>query len=455
MEIIQNNNKLISNIIGNQIINDRVEYRPIVFMIELAVPGGFLLYNSLTKCLLFIESDELNKDEVFLFLKENWFLVPYNFEERKLANQIKSILKLLEQRKQGFSIYTIFTTMTCNARCFYCYEKHRKKLPMSDSMINKASDFIVKTHLPGVITLRWFGGEPLYNLKAIDRVSERLHSENIDFYSTMISNGYLFNDSIIIRAKETWNLKRVQITLDGTEKTYNRSKSYIYKNVNAYKRVLGNISKLIRAEIFVQIRLNVSKKNVDDILVLLDNLKQQFGCNKYLLIYCHPLIYFDAKNNIPINDDMVGMTESLNLINYKIKLLGFRSKKSQIPRGPLSNMCIADNPEAITILPDGNIGKCEHYSEDHFIGNLDSTIYDKEEINKMSESADPIPECDDCLCYPDCFLLKNCPDFSKCSVERKNFKIDDVKQQVLNTYNLYLKKKQINEDESDETEIQC
>lgn len=455
MEIIQNNNKLISNIIGNQIIDDRVEYRPIVFMIKLAVPGGFLLYNSLTKCLLFIELEEFNKDEIFLFLKENWFLVPSGFEERKLSDQIKSILKLLKQRKEGFSIYTIFTTMTCNARCFYCYEKHRKKLPMSDSVIRKASDFIVKTHLPGVITLRWFGGEPLCNVKAIDRVSERLRSENLDFYSTMISNGYLFTDSIIIRAKKSWNLKRVQITLDGTEKTYNSSKSYIYKNVNAYKRVLGNISRLISAEIFVQIRLNVSKKNIADLLVLLDNLKQQFGSNKYLLVYCYPLICFDTKNNVPINDEMVGMTESLNLINHKIELLGFRSKNSQIPKGSLSNMCIADNPEAITILPNGNMGKCEHYSEDHFIGNLDSPIYDKGEINKLSELSDRIPECDNCLCYPDCFLLKSCPDSSKCSVERKNFKIDNVKQQMLNTYNSYLKKQQITEDENDEIEIQC
>lgn len=455
MEIIQNNNKLISNIIGNQIIDDRVKYRPIKYMLKLAVPGGFLLYNSLTKSLLFIELEELNMDKLDFFLKENWFLVPADFTERKLADQIRSLLKLFNKRKTGFSIYTVFTTMECNARCFYCYEKHSKKLPMSDSIINKVSDFIIKTHLPGQIKLRWFGGEPLYNVEVINRISERLRSEKINFSSTMISNGYLFSDSLITNAKETWNLKRVQITLDGTEKTYNSSKSYIYKNVNAYKRVLDNISKLISAEIFVQIRLNVSKENVADLLELLDNLKKQFGCSKYMLVYCYPLIYFDAKNKVPINDEMVGMTESLNVINQKIELLGFRSKNSQIPKGSLVNMCIADNPEAITILPNGNIGKCEHYSDEHFIGNVDSSTYNNDELNKFSAPSDRISECNNCLCYPDCFLLKICPGSSKCSVERKNFKIDDIKQQMLNTYNSYLKKQQITDDENDETEIQC
>lgn len=455
MEIIQKNNTLISNIIGNQIIDDRVEYRLIEYMLKLAVPGGFLLYNSLTKCLLFIELEELNTDKLDFFLKENWFLVPADFAERKLADQIRSLLKLFDKRDQGFSIYTVFTTMECNARCFYCYERYSKKLPMSDSIVNKVSDFIVKTHLQGKIKLRWFGGEPLYNVKVIDRISERLSSEKLDFSSTMVSNGYLFTDSLIINAKVKWHLKRVQITLDGTERIYNRSKSFIYKNVNAYQRVIDNISKLINNEIFVQIRLNVSQENVADLLVLLENLKKQFGSNKYLFVYCFPLIRFDAKNKVPKNDEVTDMAESLKVINRKIEFLGFKSKNLKVPIGPLSNMCIADNPEAITILPSGNIGKCEHYSDEHFIGNVDSCIYDTDEVNKMSEPSDRISECDNCLCYPDCFLLKLCPGSSQCSVERKLFKIDDVRQQMLNTYNSYLKKQQINEDENDETEIQC
>ena len=67
----------------------------------------------------------------------------------------------------------------------------------------------------------------------------------------MISNGYLFNDDTIKEAKEEWQLTKVQITLDGTEQIYNRCKAYIYKDVNAYRRVIGNIHLLQDADIHV------------------------------------------------------------------------------------------------------------------------------------------------------------------------------------------------------------
>ena len=36
----------------------------------------------------------------------------------------------------------------------------------------------------------------------------------------MVSNGYLLNSEMILRAVEQWKLREIQITLDGTEEKY-------------------------------------------------------------------------------------------------------------------------------------------------------------------------------------------------------------------------------------------
>ena len=61
--------------------------------------------------------------------------------------------------------YVIFTTLDCNARCFYCYElKSKGKTPMSIETAEKVAKYII-THCPKgtEVSLDWFGGEPLFN----------------------------------------------------------------------------------------------------------------------------------------------------------------------------------------------------------------------------------------------------------------------------------------------------
>jgi len=62
------------------------------------------------------------------FLIKNWFLVPENFDEDAVISTIREkqqriINDTYLDHPKGF---TILTTSTCNARCFYCYEKNMK-----------------------------------------------------------------------------------------------------------------------------------------------------------------------------------------------------------------------------------------------------------------------------------------------------------------------------------------
>ncbi len=161
--------------------------------------------------------------------------------------------------------YTIFTTTDCNARCFYCFEKNAARIPMSPGSAEKTAGFIAGHCGGNEVSISWFGGEPLYNMEAIDIICRGLRERGIPFNSKIVSNGYLFDREIIGRAKVDWELRSVQITLDGTEDVYNKAKAYIYKGVNAFRRVIGNIHLLLDAGIAVDIRLNIDTYNADNL----------------------------------------------------------------------------------------------------------------------------------------------------------------------------------------------
>ena len=58
--------------------------------------------------------------------------------------------------------------------------------------------------------LAWFGGEPLYNAQVIDLICNDLVERGIGYESSMISNGFLFDEKLIKRAAELWRLRQIQ-----------------------------------------------------------------------------------------------------------------------------------------------------------------------------------------------------------------------------------------------------
>ena len=56
------------------------------------------------------------------------------------------------------------------------------------------------------IELNWFGGEPLFNMDVIEIIVSRIRSAGINFRGSMITNGYLLSDEIVLKAKNEWNI---------------------------------------------------------------------------------------------------------------------------------------------------------------------------------------------------------------------------------------------------------
>ncbi len=123
----------------------------------------------------------------------------------------------------------------------------------------------------------------------IDRITGRLKEAGKEFRSTAVSNGYLFNDENVEKAVRDWNLRKVQITLDGTEEVYNRAKAFIYREGSPYRVVMDNIGRLLKAGIRVNVRLNIDRYNAEDLLDLADELRDAFGGEKLFGVYSFPL----------------------------------------------------------------------------------------------------------------------------------------------------------------------
>lgn len=452
MKIINKGIELV-NIVGLQRKSTSKHYRWMSFTIQLPVDCGTLVHNVLTKEMIFLEQEEKSTLDVSDYLISHWYMVPDDFDEISFYTEILSLAKLLKKKDKNVCYYTIFTTSDCNARCFYCFEKGIKKYPMSKQVTADVAQYIIKHCGKHSVHIRWFGGEPLYNSESIDYICNALKDNGIHYVSTMISNGYLFDEKMIQKSVSLWNLKWIEITLDGTETVYNRTKSYIYKNVNAYQRVLNNIKMLVNTDIDLEIRLNVNSQNIKNLSDLVDILLKEFTGKNF---YIHPRFLYE--NTGFRNDSKPEIKEMLCRacldLEKKIQMNGF-GLKSKLDSKLMINSCMADNDNAVGILPNGDLFKCEHF-EGTIMGSIYNDTFDQSVLNKCSQRVKPIPECATCAYLPNCYLLNVClSDLKKCNDYWKHTRLDRLKQQMLNTYNSYLKEQQITDDENDEIEIQC
>jgi sulfatase maturation enzyme AslB (radical SAM superfamily) len=86
-----------------------------------------------------------------------YYYVPLAFDEVTWVNKLRRT-KNSESKDMLINGFTIFTTMDCNARCFYCYEKGQPKISMTDEIAKDTADFILKTSSNTPVDIRWFGG---------------------------------------------------------------------------------------------------------------------------------------------------------------------------------------------------------------------------------------------------------------------------------------------------------
>lgn len=460
MELLQSINKHTFAILGKQTYDFKKKYRFLYYVFKEKRDDDIILFNTLTTEGLIVKEEELNDDLVNKYLVEHWFKVEEEHDDKAMVDSVRALACAMF-RQNGIKVFTIFTTTGCNARCYYCFEAGCKTLNMTAETAKNTVEFIDKYRdKDKILTLKWFGGEPLLNTKAIDIIVDGLKEKNIKFKSTMITNGYLFDKDLIKHAKEHWNLKKAQITLDGTEDNYNKIKNYIGVKDSAYKTVLENIESLLKEGVYVPIRLNLTRDNFEDIMKLIDEIEEKFGHYKNCRVYSY-MVTPDAKKAVEnfqedgfevyngfTEDELKDLVSKWDLVQTRIDSTMSDGKFHRVNTFRRFD-CYAQVDTHININPLGKTFFCDSILDYKYAGDIDEPYKNKDDIKDLRELAEKYDKCTKCVMYPNCHKLKCCLAAEKnCPPTRFARNFNENYRQIVKNYKVYKKK-----GEKDEIEI--
>lgn len=428
----------VAGIIGRQKEKKEIPFRMSAFCVRTDCDEGVLLYHTLTGEMFLISRDETtetNRDALI----SSWFLVPEGFDEHAFADDVHKFIRMGKWPGKAVTDYTILTTTDCNARCFYCYELGISRIPMTKETAREVAGYIIRKSEQKPVKIRWFGGEPLYNRQAIETICDELNQNGISFESTMVSNGYYLDEDTIRQACSEWHLKKIQITLDGTEEIYNRTKAYIDRdNESPFLRVLNNIQTAAEAGIRVSVRLNMDAANAKDLLLLAEQLAERFDGKANISVYPALLQTFTGK--IHTYSSQNELLNSFYAIEDKLDSHGlYRDEK--LFQTIRTSRCMADSNISEVILPDGRTGRCEHFSEDMVTGSIRCEQRNADVIREWNEPL-TVPECETCALYPLCTRLKKCQwNADGCPETGRIISLRILKKQMIKAYQTKAKEK--------------
>ena len=372
----------------------------------LAVPceDGTLLYHTLNGSLVLLEAGERAEDHMDTLLPA-WFFVPEDYDENKQSRDLRALLRRLAPPAKHKTAFTILPTTDCNARCAYCFEMGDRRVSMSEQTARDTAAYIARVCGGKPVKLHWFGGEPLYNRRAIEIICAELRAAGIAFTSRMTSNAFYLDQETVETAGKDWNLKQVQITLDGTQEVYDRVKAYTDRGEESpFERVIRNIRFALDAGLEVTIVLNMEQKNAENLSLLVDELAARFGGQEKLTVRLSLL--HEIKGKISRFESEQGKTEKVLSLSQKIDKAGFATNVP-LERRIRFISCMADNPACEVILPDGRVNRCEHPTEGESVGTIYSDARD-EAITASWREHIYYPACEPCALYPCCTNTKKC-----------------------------------------------
>ena len=433
MKVVSEEENNSRRLLDDQPIEPGRMYKRLLYTIGVPCGDSYRVFNTLTGVVVELNPEEYEKfislpTEYAPWMDElinRWFIVTEDTDDLDELKSLKEFCRkyILPKREKQ---YIILPTSACNARCYYCFEYGAVHKTMTEQTADDVIKFILKDKHRKPVEISWFGGEPLVGEKIIDRICTGLKAHGLEVVSVMTSNGYLFTQEMVDKAAELWNLEAIQITIDGTEDVYNRTKDYVAvpEGISPYKRVLGNIEMLLEAGIKVTIRINVGKENINDMERLVVELKKRYENNP--LVRVCPYTIFENCGAEPT----VYKPGEIELIDEKCKEIG-RSlgrlngkRPSVLPMLRVAN-CMADNPSVVLINPDGDLGGCEHFVYEELYGNIYEGIVNEEAYNKWAEKK-VLPVCETCPLLPTCGMHNYCPLDRECNDSLRQEKMSMV-----------------------------
>lgn len=423
IKILQLPSEKINNFLTHQIVDCNTEYIDSIYLVKIYDYNDLIIENMLTGEIIVQTFPTCVEDNDFLI--KHWFKVPKNFDIYSLYKNIQNQLNVSQKNFNNYSLLSnfskaiIFSTLGCNANCYYCYEKkfRNEHYQMTEEVADDFIKLLIKNQVSS-IKISWFGGEPMFNEKIIDYLYEQLQKNNIDYSSFMITNGLLFNKEKILKAKNKWNLKSLQITIDGIEEDYEKIKQVPRGSFNL---LINNIRYFLKEKINVHIRLNLGKDNYYSLRKLIKILADNFSKDNRFSISVHELFGDEFEVNTYPNLKKLNLYIESFFNNFQWRNLHWKEYG-----------CMADGDTTITILPDGKVGLCEHNAFYDYYSDLKRSFYNINIVNKYAAYSDR-EECQLCTLRPGCIYNNNCPadGGNNCNFNRVQFLLFSKKKNLI------------------------
>ncbi len=345
--------------------------------------------------------DIFSDDEIRILIKNGILINDNVFELENILNRKK------ELENSDSSSYTIALTQNCNAHCYYCYqsenvfEKNRK---LTKKDYDRIVDFILKTKNDKV-KITWFGGEPLIRSDIINYISTELTNKNVDFRSVIITNGLLLNSFDNFTLKNKWNINEIQVTFDGLYENHDKRKCFDFGK-NNFEKIIEKLKEILKNNIKVKIRINISKDNYNEINDIFDYFEITFKDYDNFKYY-----YSYLTDDLNLYDYAFNKNE-IEKINPQIYQRYMKNREMVLPRNRRV-YCGAHNPNSFFIDIYGNLFRCEHdfWCSDKIFMNIEEFDCDK---FKNSKNTILSQKCKECVFLPICQggCIRN--DFNEC-----------------------------------------
>lgn len=408
-----------------------------LFPVVRNLPNGkriFFLFSGRTGKNIFVSEktyqDVMNERFDFLPLKvketmiHNKVIVPIKEDELFEINQENK--RDMSQDKKDRLYISIQPTASCQLACDYCGQHHSKK-----NLDNQHIAAIVKRverKITGnrfkILEIGWFGGEPLCafnNMKVLNSQLKLLGKiYGVQYIGHITTNGYALTAKLYKELKDVFNIKRIEITIDGI-KEFHDKRRFTYGGKGSFDIIFKNLENIISSECYdymqcpISIRCNVDERNVEGVLPLLELFVEK-GFQKKILFYTTAVVSWSNNGaGSEVGRELLGKY-STKYIEYMIEhgfVVGI------LPHRVAPYKCLGTDEYAEMYDAEGYIFDCsetsysDYYNERGF--SLGNVIGDATAIKKHS-CLKEIPEnllngeiypCNECKYYPLCGGL--CP----------------------------------------------
>lgn len=342
-------------------------------------------------------------------LKYGGFVVDYK------TNETEELLKrFMKLKYNNTTSLTICPTLKCNLACTYCFEDSQAiGKDMSDEIESNIVEFVRKSIIEGSkeVLVTYYGGEPLLQPQRILSLQKKLGALSEKLTSLCITNGTLLTSDIYNKLSKS-GVKRFQITLDGSKHTHDRRR-ITHCGKGSFNDIVQNLKEINLAGASIVVRVNVDKKNMNEVIELYRYFNSDERLRRYLYditpcpVVAWPSLTSEAKRNcFSVRDFSDWYLELSNQVykEFNINIL-------TLPK-PTTTGCASINSNVFIIGPEGEIYKCwtDVGNPELVVGYIGTKIKENIKILNFWENWNPLNlnSCKKCKLLPAC--AGGCPE---------------------------------------------